>query len=94
MGKPIVTPLGFLSGRVEVKSMPEEMTALPQIIATGDNGAWEKVNIQPGQVYVMPLAPGHYRIYAVLGTATSNSATVTIENGKTEKLNFVFGEER
>jgi hypothetical protein len=89
-GKEVVTPLGFLRGKAEVVGKPEELNASVLVSAEGDHDS-ASANIPPNSVYVLPLAPGTYKVHAVFGSATSKYVPVTIQNGKTAQQDFSFG---
>jgi hypothetical protein len=89
----VVTPLGYVRGEMEVVGAPKELNVYPQVTAGADNGQSTTVSVQPGGVYAIPLAPGKYKLHATYGTATSRTVDVTVENGKTETVDFAFGKD-
>lgn len=89
--KEVVTPLGFLRGKVEVVGKPAELNANVSVIAQGEHDG--STNVSANSVYVIPLAPGTYKVHAEYGSAVSKEVTVTIQNGKTAQQDFAFGKD-
>jgi hypothetical protein len=90
----VLTPLGYLRGEMEVEGIPKELTTIyPQVVAVRDDGQSTAVNVPPGQIYAMPLAPGHYKVHAQFGTAKSADVDITIQNAQTATVDFAFGKD-
>lgn len=91
------TPLAFVEGIVEVNTIfmgDERPVVHLKAQRSADAEAVVKNTVQAsadGLRYKLIVEPGQWHVWAELGPVKSQPVVVEVQEGETEKVNFVFG---
>ncbi|MGA3191705.1 MAG: hypothetical protein ABSD73_04220 [Candidatus Bathyarchaeia archaeon] len=90
----VVTPTGFLSAKITIDRYTAEALAFVRTalnISSEDGSFLTSTPVQAEDEKIIPLKPGKYKVRGILGSLISESVSIEIKAGQTEKVEFRFG---
>ena len=91
MPETIVSPIGFISGKVTISEPPHKIETQVRMRANDPNGGSVEQFVPVNSTFVLVVAPGACNIFATIGAVTAGPKMVRVEPGLTTEINFHFG---